>query len=327
MPRVVLSDDASALRQLGFDRLERVWTDELPREAAELWRGLAEDRDVLWRPEPNAPARDSGGDDVPRADSTSATGPLLVAREVGFSQFERLATWAREGEALPDGLACVALAGSRFRGQRGRPWTALPGNLHLSAHLRLDVNAAAAQTGLSLLPSVAAARAIERVSEGRVRPGLKWVNDLLVDGRKVGGVLSATQVQAGRALHLVVGIGVNVARAPELPPSPRALPAGALADADPAFAREGAWAHLSKAVRTELAQARDQLSRVGSAALLAPYRERAAFLGRRVTIWPPEDEAGPPIARGRVRALHDDLSLDVDGAAEPVRRGRMTLDD
>jgi BirA family biotin operon repressor/biotin-[acetyl-CoA-carboxylase] ligase len=321
MQTVVLSDDASALRQLGFAHLERVWTDELPRAAFELWDGLAEAREVLWRPVFARPAERC---DEPR--SAPEAGPLLVAREVGFSQFERLAAWAREGAVPPDGLACVALAGSRFRGQRGRPWTALPGNLHLATHLTLDLDAAATQAGLSLLPSVAVARAIERVSDGRVRPGLKWVNDLLVGGRKVGGVLSATQVQGGRALHLVVGIGVNVARAPELPPSSRALPAGALAGADPVFADEGAWARLLPAVRAELAQARDQLRRGGSTTLLEPYRERAAFLGRHVTIWPVEDEAGPPIARGRVLALNDDLSLELEGVAAPVRRGRMTLD-
>jgi biotin-[acetyl-CoA-carboxylase] ligase BirA-like protein len=322
MPTVVLSDDASALRQLGYARFERVWTDELPRAVAELWEGLAEARDVLWRPVSAGPAE---GLDEPR--STSEAGPLLVAREVGFSQFERLAAWARRGGVPPDGLACVALAGSRFRGQRGRPWTALPGNVHLSAHLALDLDAAVSQAGLSLLPSVAAARAIERVSDGRVRPGLKWVNDLLVDGRKVGGVLAASQVQGGRALHLVVGVGVNVARAPELTPSPRALPAGALADADRAFADDSAWARLLPAVRAELAWARDELRRGGSAALLEPYRERAAFLGRRVTIWPVEDDAGPPLARGRVLALNDDLSLDVEGVAAPVRHGRMTLNE
>jgi biotin-[acetyl-CoA-carboxylase] ligase BirA-like protein len=321
MRTVVLSDDAAALRQLGFTRLERVWTDELPRAVTELWGDLAEARDVLWRPAAAGPA---GGPDGTR--SVPEAAPLLIAREVGFSQFERLASWARAGGVPPDGLACVALAGSRFRGQRGRPWAALPGNLHLAAHLALDVDAAGAQAGLSLLPSVAVARAIERVSDGRVRPGLKWVNDLLVHGRKVGGVLSASQVQGGRTLHLVVGVGVNVARAPDLAPSPRALPAGALADADPVFADEGAWAHLLRAVRTELVRARDQLRRGASAALLKPYRERAAFLGRRVTIWPVEDAEGPPLARGRVLALNDDLSLDLEGVAAPVRHGRMTLD-
>jgi biotin-[acetyl-CoA-carboxylase] ligase BirA-like protein len=322
MRTVVLSDDASALRQLGFERLERVWTDELPRAVAEVWDGLAEARDVLWRPE--AAASVEGPDGPPSAPEAA---PLLIARKVGFSQFERLAAWAREGGAPPDGLACVALAGSRFRGQRGRPWTALPGNLHLAAHLTLDVDAAAAQAGLSLLPSVAVARAIEHVSDGRVRPGLKWVNDLVVEGRKVGGVLTASQVRGARALHLVVGVGVNVARAPDLPSSTRALPAGSLADADPVFAGEAGWARLLPAVRAELARARDQLRRGGSAVLLEPYRERAAFLGRRVTIWPVEDGDGPPIARGRVLALNDDLSLGLEGVAAPVRRGRMTLDE
>jgi BirA family biotin operon repressor/biotin-[acetyl-CoA-carboxylase] ligase len=310
----VLCDDATALRALAGEGVAPVRADDLPRDAARLWRALAEPRATLWHAE-GAP------------DSRRPTGPLLVAREVGFSQFERMAELLRHGASLPDGLACVALAGSRFRGQRGRAWTALPGNLHLAAHLRLDVDAAAAQAGLTLLPSVAAARAIERVSDGRVRPGLKWVNDLLVAGRKVGGVLSSSQVQAGRARHLVVGIGVNVARAPDLPASPRSLPAGALADADAVFAGDDAWARLLPALRAELALAREQLTRGGSEALLAPYRARAAFLGRRVTIWPLAEGAAEPLARGRVRALRADLALELEGVETPLRRGRMTLDE
>jgi BirA family biotin operon repressor/biotin-[acetyl-CoA-carboxylase] ligase len=324
----ILGDDAAAVRALGGRRPVRVELDELPADLARLWRHLAVPCATPWR----AALSPAGGaaSAIP-ADPRGAThghgpGPLLVAREVGFSQFERMTALVRAGDVLPDRLACAALAGSRFRGQRGRPWTALAGNLHLVAHLELDVDAATTQAGLTLLPSVATARAIERVSEDRVRPGAKWVNDLLVDGRKVGGVLSATQLQDGRVRHLVVGIGVNVARAPSLPASSRALPAGALAEADPAFAAEGAWARLLRSVMTELVRARAQLRAGGSPALLGPYRERAVFLGRRVTIWPVEEGAAAPLVRGRVRALNADLSLQLDGVAAPVRRGRMTFD-
>jgi len=199
--------------------------------------------------------------------------------------------------------------------------------------LALDLDAAEHQVGLTVLPAVATARAIAAASGGRVRPGTKWVNDLMLDGRKVAGVLTATQVHGGRLRHAVIGIGVNVAQAPELPPAPRVPRPGSLADADAAFAGDDAWAMLLPPLLDELDRGRAQLVAGGAAALLAEYRARATFLGRGVTIWPVDEVPGQgdadvrPLARGVVRALRDDLSLELEGVDAPVRHGRMTLDD
>jgi BirA family biotin operon repressor/biotin-[acetyl-CoA-carboxylase] ligase len=235
------------------------------------------------------------------------------------------------GGTLPDGLACLALTGSRFQGQRGRAWTALRGNLHLSVHFSLDLDAADHQAGLTVLPAVATARAIEVASDGRVRPGAKWVNDLTLAGRKVAGVLTATQLHGGRLRHAVLGIGVNVARAPELPPTPRVTRPGSLADADAAFAGDDAWARLLPLLLTELERGRALLAAGEGGALLDAYRARATFLGRAVTIWPVDEgvESGDvrPLAYGVVHALRDDLALELEGVDAPVRHGRMTLDD
>ena len=62
------------------------------------------------------------------------------------------------------------------------------------------------------------------------------------------------------------------------------------------------------------------------AALVDAYRERAAFLGRTVTVWPVDEDAPGPLVRGRVAALLPDLALLFEGRAEPVRSGRMTID-
>lgn len=254
----------------------------------------------------------------------------LVVGEASGSQFDLLNERLAAGDDVPDGLACVALAGARFHGQRGRAWTALRGNLHLSVHLALDLDAAAAQVGLAILPAVATARAIEAVSGGRVRPSLKWVNDLIADGRKVGGVLSSTQVQGARVRHAVFGIGVNVAQAPSLPASPRAVPAGSLAALGPVFAGPDAWATLLPALLRELDRGRRSLAAGDGAALFGAYRERASFLGRTVTIWPVDEGADPdavaPIARGRVLELRPDLSLLLEGVPAPIHAGRMTVE-
>ncbi len=282
----------------------------LPDELAAAWALLGSARPAWWAPD--------GADRI-----------VVVVDEAPRSQFDALNEHLAAGRDVPAGLAGVACTGSRFHGQRGRPWAALRGNLHVSVHLPLDVDAAAAQAGLAALPAVAIARAIERATDGRVVPRLKWVNDVLVDDRKIAGVLVATQLQAGRARHAVVGVGANAAWAPEIAPSPRAAPPTSLADVDPhGFgAREPhAWTALLPPLLDELERGRALLQAGDGAALVDAYRERAAFLGRVVSIWPVDEGATGPLVRGRVAALLPDLSLRFEGRSEPVRAGRMTID-
>ena len=312
---MTLLTDARAAGRLAFgDGLEATDLADQPPDVAWAWRTLAGDAPA-WR--------------LRGADLAAWPGPVVVVSHAPASQFGRLQERLAAGDAVPDQLAAVALEGSRFRGQRGRPWATLAGNLHLSVHLTLDLPAAETQAALAVLPAVATARAIERASQGAVRPGLKWVNDLLLADRKVGGVLSASHVDGGRVRHLLLGIGVNVAARPEVPASPRALPPARLADEDPRFTDAAAWSRLLRPLLDEVTAARAALSVDHGAALVDAYRERAAFLGRRVTIWPVdgEDEASAdPIARGVVEALAPDLSLRIRGVPDPVRHGRMTLD-
>jgi biotin-(acetyl-CoA carboxylase) ligase len=265
-------------------------------------------------------------DDGPVAPDNRVPRALLVLGRAEGSQFEALRSALRDGDGLPDALASLALTGSGFRGQRGRAWAALPGNLHLCVLERIDRPAAALQAALTALPAVATARAIERLSEGRVRPGVKWVNDLLVAGAKVAGVLTATQVQGARVTHALFGIGVNVARAPELAADARAPRPGCLADAAPDLGE--ALPALTRGILDEVDLALSSLRAGDAAAVVAAYRERATFVGRRVAIWSVTDHdraAGTPLARGRVTALLDDLALRLEGHPEPIRSGRMTL--
>jgi biotin-[acetyl-CoA-carboxylase] ligase BirA-like protein len=321
LPLLLLTDAPDAARPLlapGSD-WRRVDPVEFEPKVRDAWHAIAADGPdgALW-------CADGAGVAPPRR--SGARRVVLVVDDAPRSQFDVLNERLASGVALPSGLVCVALSGARFHGQRGRPWVAHRGNLHVSVHLPLDVDAAEAQPGLTALPAVAAARAIERLTEGRVVPTLKWVNDVLVDERKVGGVLVATQVHADRVRHAVVGVGINLVRAPDLPVSPRVVPPVALGAVDPAGAAEGAWARLLVALVDELERGRALLRSGDGDHLVAAFRSRSAFLGRVVTIWPSGDDDGAAIARGRVLELLPDLSLRLEGVAEPVRGGRMTLD-
>lgn len=109
----------------------------------------------------------------------------------------------------PAGLAITAGRQTQARGSRGRTWTTLPGNLALSVLLRPTGRAAGAGQW-ALLAAVAVHTAL-------AEPGvlLKWPNDLLLGGAKLGGILidSAAAAQGGID-WLVIGVGLNLAAAP-----------------------------------------------------------------------------------------------------------------
>lgn len=96
------------------------------------------------------------------------------------------------------------------RGRRGRRWHSAPGagvTFSLGRRIRRPVRELAA---LSLVAGVAATRALRAL--GVAKTSLKWPNDLVVDGAKLGGIL----VETRNAGYAVIGIGINCRRTPLL---------------------------------------------------------------------------------------------------------------
>ncbi len=105
------------------------------------------------------------------------------------------------------------------RGRSGRAWVALTGNLVLSRMGHLGAPPGVIPQ-LSLVAGVAVFRAVAAEIKGSDRAAeslqLKWPNDVLLDGAKLAGILvEATMV--GGEQFAIIGIGLNVAKAPEVP--------------------------------------------------------------------------------------------------------------
>ncbi len=119
---------------------------------------------------------------------------------------------AKAGE--PAGLAVLALKQTAGRGSRGRAWSAPDGNLNLSLLLRPA--RPAAEAGLfSLIAGIAVAEALEGL--GAKDLTLKWPNDVLHHGAKLAGILIDAAPDGDRLDWLVIGFGVNLQTAPEIP--------------------------------------------------------------------------------------------------------------
>ena len=150
----------------------------------------------------------------------------------------------RLAEAVePEGVAVLAHRQTAGRGTQGRSWEGPSGNLHLSVLLRpAEPLHLAPQWGL--LAAVALADAVVPHLPDPGSLALKWPNDLMLNGAKAAGILAEASADgAGAMAWLCLGIGVNLAHAPDVPgrataslaslglapPSPEDFAAGLLA--------------------------------------------------------------------------------------------------
>jgi BirA family biotin operon repressor/biotin-[acetyl-CoA-carboxylase] ligase len=122
--------------------------------------------------------------------------------------------WDLLGQAIAEGTAILALEQTAGRGQWGRQWTSLQGGLYLSVVLTPNLRVEyAAQLTLCIAWGIATAlRTIPGQVSGvaeQLPVQLKWPNDLVVDGRKLGGILTETRVHQGQITTAVVGVGIN----------------------------------------------------------------------------------------------------------------------
>jgi BirA family biotin operon repressor/biotin-[acetyl-CoA-carboxylase] ligase len=134
-------------------------------------------------------------------------GPLLGFRSVGSTQ--DLARALAAG-GWPEGTVVVAEHQTAGRGRRGRAWIAPPGAGLLCSVLLRPALSPGRWPEIGLAAACAVADGVEAATGARAR--LKWPNDVLVDERKVAGVLAEGVV--GPRPSVVVGIGVNLESAP-----------------------------------------------------------------------------------------------------------------
>jgi BirA family transcriptional regulator, biotin operon repressor / biotin---[acetyl-CoA-carboxylase] ligase len=104
-------------------------------------------------------------------------------------------------------VACVANHQTAGRGRDGKTWQSpSAANIYMSVGVIYEVSLLSVLNGLSLACGVALARLLNSMG---LSVGLKWPNDILIDDKKLAGILVETRVQAKQVL-VVVGVGLNV---------------------------------------------------------------------------------------------------------------------
>lgn len=215
-------------------------------------------------------------------------GTILAAAETTSTQLSAKAA-ARADAA--HGTVAVSEHQTLGRGRRDRGWHSIPGrDLMFSVVLRPPI-----ETRFAVLLNLAAALAVSRMLSGYAQLGdraaIKWPNDVLVDGKKICGIICEAAGDEKRLTYAVLGIGVNTNRSgAELPPldSPDRPGATSL------------WVETGKtfdmprllaALLTELDGTCGMVvSEEGRMALLDAYRGHCCTLGREIRIVTDEGE-------------------------------------
>ena len=199
---------------------------------------------------------------------------IEVLSETGSTNNEakRLIAEGRDGYLL-----VAADRQTAGKGRLGRTFFSPSGSLYMSLAFRVDTEIADA-VRLTTAAAVAVVRAIEELTP--LRPQIKWVNDVYLDGKKICGILTegVTDMESGRVRHMVIGIGLNCGTE-EFPPELRDIAASIDRGG---VSRSRFAAHIAS----------ELIDCIEGAPFLDFYREHSLVIGRE--IWFIQDGVSTP---------------------------------
>jgi BirA family biotin operon repressor/biotin-[acetyl-CoA-carboxylase] ligase len=118
-------------------------------------------------------------------------------------------------KGAPEGTVVRAFQQTAGRGRRGRSWVSLPGNLCFSFVLKPNCSLMEASQ-LSFVMAVAMGEVISPLLPSPNMLTYKWPNDLLLDNKKVAGILIQTESNSASNLEVcIVGVGINIQSVPD----------------------------------------------------------------------------------------------------------------
>jgi len=286
MSRVAISKHVSALRALGYDipavpgsgyRLVGVPDLALPLEVAPLVN------DRFWCAFEGGVETGSTNDDARALARAGAT----------------------------EGTVVVAARQTKGRGRLGREWESPAGGAYFSAILRPSI--APSQAGpMALIVALGVAKGLETLG---LRVGLKWPNDLQIDGRKLAGILLEMSSEGELIQWVVAGVGINVARSNDASD-------GAVYVSD--LLENLTAARVAAAALDGISAAYAQWIEAGFDSMRSAYLDRFVQQGRSVVV---RDLAGTVRASGVVRGIDAEgrLLVEGDSGLEAVASGEVTL--
>lgn len=224
---------------------------------------------------------------------------------------------SRAAKGEPEGTVVIAESQSTGRGRLSRGWFSPPGRgIWFSLILRPPFLPYLAPQ-CTLMAAVAVTRALRQMTN--LPCGIKWPNDILLDGKKLVGILTEMSAEMDQINYVVIGIGINVnIRADEFPPELQSIASSLQIATGHPVARTD----LLCSILQEMEQLYNHSVQEGFGAVLATWRELSLTLGQVVDVYTPEehysgiaidiDNEGALLVdteQGRQRVIAGDVSI------------------
>lgn len=201
---------------------------------------------------------------------------IFLSREVGSTN-----DWAKELAELgaEEGTVAIAETQTAGHGRLGREWFSSRGGLWFSVIFRPEMSPSEA-IGLVFVAGLAVAEVLREKYDLKV--DTKWPNDVLVNGKKVCGILAEMNTKGRAVKFVVLGFGVNANFLVEKV-FPRSLKEVATS-LEKELGQKVRLEELFKGLLERLGSRYDECAERGLAFLLADWKKYAGFLGRRVEV-------------------------------------------
>ena len=215
-------------------------------------------------------------------------------------------------DGAPHGMIVVADEQTRGQGRRGRRWVSPRGNVYVTVILR---PVAWSVRTLAMVAPLAACEAIDAVAS--VRSSIKWPNDVLIEGRKVCGVLIDVHMGRDGVDYALVGVGINVALDASQHDEIRGIATSLAAESGSEVSRERLLAtFLNRFEKLYVAAGLDD-------SVYEAWRARLETLGRQIRV-----QFGDDVDEGVAEDVDGDGNLllrRADGSVIALSAGEVTL--
>jgi len=249
------------------------------------------------------------------ASVTEGLGTSFIGKRVIY--YPRLASTmdvARQEahQEAAEGTVIIAGEQTEGRGRVKRPWLSPRGNIALSIVLYPDVSFL---PYLIMLASLAVVHSIEAVTG--LKPQIRWPYDILINGKKVGGILIESEVKGSRVAYAIIGIGINIElRLPDV--SEISATATSLNDE---LGRNVSCVDLVRHLLAEME--RLYLTLPDGESIYEAWRDRLVTLGKGVYV-----ESGNSVVEGMAESVDRSGALRLrhaDGSSTRIVAGDITL--
>jgi len=243
---------------------------------------------------------------------TSFIGQRIIYHSRLTSTMDTAHWEAQKGAA--GGTVIIAGEQTGGRGRARRTWLSPPGNIALSVILHPDISLL---HYLIMIASLAVVRSIEAVTG--LKPQIKWPNDILINGKKICGILIENEVKGDQVTYAIIGIGINVGLRPSDIPELSSI-ATSLNDE---MGRDVSCLDIVRCLLVEME--RLYLILPDGESVYREWRDRLVTLGRSVRV-----EAGNKVLEGIAESVDRSGALilrHTDGSSTRVVAGDVTLRD